>query len=168
MKNRMRIEATYRKEGPRLRSWLESRVGEDAEDLLHDVLARALGNLDALEPVRDLGAWFWRSVRNAVIDLWRSRRRRAETGQYTAPELDDLVDEGWRDAFDEVEEQAVLEALAEAIEGLPPDQRDVIVAQGLRGETFASISRRTGVPIETLAARKRYGLEKIREALVDF
>lgn len=167
MSKRQRIEDTYRAESPRLLAWLEARVGAEAEDLLHDVLARALVNLDSLEPIRDLAAWFWRGARNAVIDRWRKRGRRGEVdGDGT--ELDDIVDEAWRDAYDEVEEEEILAALEEAIERLPPEQREVIIAQSLNGETFAAMAGRTGVRIETLAARKRYALAKIREALDDF
>jgi len=167
MSNNEKLEQTYRAEGPRLLAWLEARVGHEAEDLLHDVLARALGNLDALEPVRDLAAFFWRAARNAVIDAWRKRARRTALGG-DGDEFEEIVDEAWRDAYDEVEEEEVLEALAAAIEDLPPEQREVILAQALEGETFASISGRTGISIETLAARKRYALAKIRESLEEF
>jgi len=158
-----RLETTYREQRPRILAWLRGRVGDDAEDVLQDVLARAFERLDALEPVRDLGAWLWRAVRNRVIDLWRYRGRRSDEDDPS--ELDDIVDEAWRDAYDEVEQDEILDALAEAIAALPPAQREVIVAQGLNGETFASISQRTGIPIETLATRKRSGLAKIRAAL---
>ncbi len=61
-----------------------------------------------------------------------------------------------------------LEALYTAIELLPAEQRSVIVAQAIRGETFASISKTTGIPIETLAARKRYALAKLKAALAEY
>ena len=159
------IEAVYRREGPRLLAWLKGRVGDEAPDVLQDVMTRALAHLDALEPVRDLAAWFWRAVRNRVIDLWRARGRSETRADL---ELDDLVDEAWRDAADAVDEDEVLEALAEAIEALPPLQRDVIVAQSLSGETFASISQRTGVPPETLGTRKRAALANLRRTLEEF
>jgi RNA polymerase sigma factor (sigma-70 family) len=170
MNKQERIETVYRESGPRLLAWLRSRVGDEAPDILQDVVARALANLDTLEAVRDLGAWVWRAVRNRVIDLWRSRevRGRVDDDGEGDGDLDDLVDDAWREAYDGVEEDELLEALDEAIGRLPPDQREVIVAQGLNGETFASISARTGVPVETLAARKRYALAKLRKALEDF
>ena len=158
--NKQRIETTYREQKPHLLSWLKTQVGDDAPDLLQDVVSRALTHLDALEPVRDLAAWLWRAVRNRVIDHWRSRR--------PTDELGDLMDDAWRDASDEVEEEELLEALEDAVAGLPLEQREVIIAQGLNGETFASLSARTGVPAETLAARKRYALAKLRRALEEF
>ena len=169
MNKQERIETVFRESGPRLLAWLRSRVGDDAPDILQDVVVRALANLDTLEAVRDLGAWVWRAVRNRVIDLWRSREFRGRVGAEDGEgDLGDLVDDAWREAYDGVEEDELLEALEEAIDQLPPDQREVIVAQGLNGETFASISARTGVPVETLAARKRYALGKLRKALEDY
>lgn len=165
MTEQKRIETAYRQSGPHLLAWLKIQVGDEAPDVLQDVLVRALANLDALEPVRDLAAWLWRAVRNRVIDRWRSRTSRATSA---GGDLDLLVDEAWGEVGDEVEEDELLEALGAAIEALPSAQREVIVAQGLNGETFASLSARTGVPIETLAARKRSALAKIRRDLEDF
>lgn len=167
MSKRAHIEAAYLREGPRIRAWLERRVGAEAEDLLHEVLSRALLNLDSLEPVRDLASWLWRGVRNAVIDLWRSRARRG-TADLEPDAFADFVDEAWSEAYDEVEREELLEALADAIEALPPEQREVIECQALGGETFASLSRRTGVSPDTLAARKRYALARLREELSDY
>lgn len=168
MDKRKRIEAAYRESGPHLLAWLQTQVGDEAPDVLHDVAARALANLDALEPVRDLAAWLWRAVRNRVIDLWRTRTVRRGREVPGDPDLDELVDEAWEAFGEEVEDEELLGALTAAIESLPSAQREVIVAQGLNGETFASLSARTGIPIETLAARKRYALAKIRRDLEDF
>ena len=63
---------------------------------------------------------------------------------------------------------AINEDMYAAIDALPAPQRDVIVDQAIRGETFASISARTGVAPETLAARKRYALARLRASLDDF
>lgn len=161
---------TYHSERPRILSWLRSRVGDDAEDLLQDVALRALANLDSLEPVRDLTAWLWRAVRNAAIDAWRKRKRRAAAGESDADErdFDEAIDEAWLSAEDEVEREELLGALSQAIDALPAEQREVVVAQAIEGETFAHLSERTGVAIETLAARKRYALAKLRSALADY
>jgi len=156
------LEATYMKERNRILRWMERRIGvEDAEDALHDVIVRSLVNLDAFEGVRDLSSWLWQGARNAVVDRWRKRGRRKQS----ADEFDDFIDTMLESAVDRLEREDVLSALARAIESLPEDQRDIIVAQGLSGETFQSISERTGTKIETLAARKRYALAKLRDSL---
>jgi RNA polymerase sigma factor (sigma-70 family) len=169
MERSIGIEETYRAERNRLINWLARRVGnEAAEDLLHDVVVRAITNFDSLEPVRDMAAWLWASAKNAVIDAWRKRETKRAAGEIELDDFDAIVDEAWRSLSDETERDELLEALERAIEKLSDEQREVIVAQVLNGETFKSISERTGASIETLAARKRYALAKLRLSLKDF
>lgn len=163
-----RIEESYRANGNAIRAWMARSVGaETAEDLLQDVFARAAANLDSLEPVRDLAAWLWRAARNALIDAWRTRRRRsARRGEVLGGDgLEELIQDYAPEPADAYEKEELLLALERAIGDLPPEQREVIVAQALGGESFRSISERTGVPADTLAARKRYALAKLRSAL---
>jgi len=159
-----RIELAYLREGPRILAWLGRRLGpEAAEDALQDTLTRALANLDALEPVRDLASWLWRSARNAVIDAWRARIRRPALED--GADLDRMLDRAMLAVHDAYERDELLDALAAAIEDLSPEQREVVEAQALGGESFASIAERTGTPIDTLASRKRYALARLRKAL---
>ncbi|MBU0927591.1 MAG: sigma-70 family RNA polymerase sigma factor [Spirochaetes bacterium] len=177
METKERLEEGYRRERRSILAWLGERVGREvAEDALHDVVARALANLDSMEPLRDVGAWLWRAARNAAIDAWRSRARRRAAGETDpgaaglggADGFDGLIEGALRSAHDEAERAETLEALYAAIDALPAEQRYIVVAQAIRGETFASVSARTGTPVETLAARKRYATAKLRAALADY
>ncbi len=162
------LEHAYITERSGMLAWLAIRVDrEEAEDILQDVMLRAFTRLDALEPVRDLGAWLWRSLRNGVIDAWRTRKRR-KTASSPVDELDLLVDRAFRGVEDELERAEVIEALYEAIDSLPAEQKEVIVAQSLLEETFSSISKRTGVPVETLSARKRRALANLASNLKEY
>lgn len=154
------IEDAYRQERSRLLGWMGTRISrEDAEDALHDVIVRSLVNLDSMEGIRDLTAWLWRCAQNAVVDVWRRKARRSDA------EFTEIVDASIGDVGDRLSREEAASALARAIARLPPEQRAVIVAQGLDGETFRSMSRRTGIPAETLAARKRYALARLRESM---
>ncbi len=166
------IESAYRKERNRLVGWMGQRIGKEAaEDALHDVIVRTLVNLDTLEGVRDLTAWLWRCAMRAVIDVWRKRQRRRDAGDARGTgtdELDRIIDEKILSAESRAEREEILAALARAIDGLPDEQREVIVAQSINGESFRSIAERTGVPADTLAGRKRYALAKLRQTLADY
>lgn len=153
----------------RLRSWLAAKTGEeDAEDILQELFARAFANLDALEPVRDIAAWLWRSAANALRDHWRavSRRKRRLSGD--AVDLDGIVADAGFDQADRIHRELILSALRSSIASLPPEQRLVIENQALGDHTFRSLSACTGIPVDTLASRKRYALEKIRSDLAAF
>lgn len=168
------LTTTIERERPRLLAWMSARIdAEEAEDALQDIIVKSLVNLDALEGVRDVTAWMWRSARNAVIDRWRKRRRRQKNvgaeaaGKDTADSFESIVDDRLAAVEDAYEAKELLGALTRAIRELPAEQREVVVAQCLRGETFQSISDRTGVSVDTLAARKRYALARLKRKMTE-
>ena len=57
------------------------------------------------------------------------------------------------------------DALAEAIEELPPAQRDVLVATELEGRSFKELAEKWQTPIGTLLARKHRAVKALRESL---
>jgi DNA-directed RNA polymerase specialized sigma24 family protein len=59
----------------------------------------------------------------------------------------------------------VLAALQRALDELPPDQRDVFIAHEIEGSSFKDIALQSGVPINTLLARKRYAVLHLRTRL---
>ena len=62
---------------------------------------------------------------------------------------------------------AVMDALVEALEELPAEQRDVFIQQAIEGKAFREISEESGVALNTLIARKRYAVQFLRERLQD-
>jgi RNA polymerase sigma factor (sigma-70 family) len=59
----------------------------------------------------------------------------------------------------------LLEALDEALNELPEEQREVFVAHEWMGQSFKDISEETGVSVNTLLSRKRYAVLHLRERL---
>jgi DNA-directed RNA polymerase specialized sigma24 family protein len=56
-------------------------------------------------------------------------------------------------------------ALQAALDELPTDQREVFVAHELDGLSFKEMASRSGVPMNTLLARKRYAVLHLRSSL---
>jgi RNA polymerase sigma factor (sigma-70 family) len=56
-------------------AFLERRVGsrEVAEDILQDAFVRGLARVGQVRDEESVVAWFYRSLRNALIDHWRHR-----------------------------------------------------------------------------------------------
>ncbi len=164
-----RIDRTFREEGERLLRFIRSRVSEpeDAEDILQDIFVQALRNLNALQAVDNLLGWLYTAARNRIVDWYRRKGRRAAPPD---PRLDEaslgelLADSGLSLERERVR-ALVADALLEALEELPPPQREAFRLQALEGQTFREISQRTGVPINTLIARKRYAVLALRERL---
>lgn len=57
------------------------------------------------------------------------------------------------------------ETLNEALEELPPAQKEVFVLNEIEGVPFKTISEQTGETINTLLSRKRYAVLHLRERL---
>jgi RNA polymerase sigma-70 factor (ECF subfamily) len=73
--------------------FLESKVGDRAlaEDILQDAFVRTSGKL-ADVPDEALVPWFYRTLRNAVIDHWRKQGTRSRALEAFGRELDGAVD----------------------------------------------------------------------------
>ena len=155
----------------RLLGFIRSRVPSiaDAEDILQEVWYQFSKVVDT-EPIEQVSGWLFRVARNRITDRYRKRREDL---------LEDLAYEdedgelSFRDilmAHDETPETRMLrevfwEALFEALDELPQEQRDVFVWNELEDQTFQEISDRTGVNLKTLISRKRYAVQHLRKRL---
>jgi len=168
------IAATVRRERGRLLAFIRRRVLDtaEAEDVLQEALYELVAAYRLMQPVEQAGAWLMRVARNRIIDRFRRKRPELLADQalpLDADEeggsLEDLLpapDEG-PDAM--AIRGMMLERIAAALEELPPEQRDVFVAQELEGASFKELSQRWNVGISTLLSRKRYALLHLRRRL---
>lgn len=140
-----------------VRAWIADTADRDAEDVVQDVIERLFEKADVTEPVADLSAYLYRSLRNKVIDLYRKPKRAAEL-----PE--DLSDVRF-EASEEMDREETREALFEAIDELPPAQREVLVATELEGRSFKELAEEWETPIGTLLARKHRAIRALKETL---
>lgn len=71
-------------------AFLERRVGsrEVAEDLLQDAFARGIDRMETLRDEESAVAWFYRTLRNAVVDHYRRNDARRRNLERLAAELD--------------------------------------------------------------------------------
>lgn len=163
--NRRRLEQVYRSERRSFLRQIEASgvVLNEAEDILQDAVARALNRLDAVLPVMNLSAWIRSAINNRIIDLWRRGRTRKEAGLVELSEelFESVASELGLNPLDQFVRDELADAVVEAIDALPDRDREVIVAQFFEGSTFRELSERTGVPIETLSARKRAAIRKL-------
>ncbi|MFZ5475399.1 MAG: sigma-70 family RNA polymerase sigma factor [Myxococcota bacterium] len=72
-------------------AFLERRVGDRAvaEDILQAAFAKGIERLDTLRDGESATAWFYRSLRNAVVDHWRRNGARARAVEAYGAELDE-------------------------------------------------------------------------------
>ncbi|MGH9372589.1 MAG: RNA polymerase sigma factor, partial [Vicinamibacterales bacterium] len=124
-----------------------------AEDAIQQVFAGLLGGRRG--PIDDPERYLRRAVRNACYSALRQRRARRVVA------VDERVLEALPDAAPAVGEELRL-TLDLAIRELPPEQREVLHLHAFEGRTFRDIAEATGDPLNTVASRYRYALEKLR------
>ncbi len=123
-----------------------------------DVVQQAYINLAALERPPDKPvAWLYRAVRNAALNAATAarRRRRHEAAAAGA--------RPWFAAFDPTALDA--QAATAALQDLPPEQREVIVARLWGGLTFEQIGELTDTSAATAYRTYVAGLEALRDRL---
>ena len=165
-----RLEKVYRDERSSLLGFIRSRTGslEEAEDLLQDVFFQAIRAASVTDPIENVVGWLYTIARNKIIDRYRRKRNTVSLQQEREEvTLEDLLADSGIDIEKVMIRRAVMDALIEALEELPPEQRDAFIQQAIDGRTFREISEQSGVPLNTLIARKRYAVQFLRKRLRD-
>lgn len=110
-----------------------------------------------------LRSWVLRVVHNRAVDTFRRELSSARR---------DVSDDGIADALparerteDEVERRSDALLVRTALDGLPPDQRQVIELAYFGGYSQSQIAEALGLPPGTVKGRMRLALRKLRIAL---
>ncbi len=156
----------------RLRNWIRRQLAEPAEvdDILQDVFVELVLAYRSLKLIEDVGAWLFRVARNRITDLFRKKKPEALADQAVATDEDSRALENLLPALDPGPEGAytralLIDELEDALEAMPVEQREVFLAHEVEGLSFKEMSARTGVGINTLIARKRYAVLRLRQRL---
>jgi RNA polymerase sigma factor (sigma-70 family) len=176
-----RIAAAVAVQEPRLRAFVRRQVADltDVEDIVQDAFLELVSAYRLMEPVVHVAAWLQRVARNRIIDRFRQRSRSDRVfvsasfpdSQGETPEPRELFDEQATDSARpdlRYERDVIAEKLVEALNELPPEQRDVFVAHELDGRSFKELAAETGTPLNTLLGRKRAAALHLRRRLKDF
>jgi len=170
-----RIAEAIAREGDRLRRFIRSRMADrlDAEDILQDVFSELVEAYRLMKPVEQVGAWLYRVARNRIIDHFRKKKPEALTVGPAIDEdgeiarLEDLLPSPEAGPEAAYARTVLFEALADALEELPPEQREVFVAHEIEGRSFRELAAETNVNVNTLLSRKRYAVLFLRRRLED-
>lgn len=165
------IATVVRDYGKRLSSFIRGRVrsNEEAEDILQEVWFQLSRVVDT-EPIEQISGWLFRVARNRITDSYRKQKTELiDDFSYEDEDGDisfkDLLLADFNTPETENLRQVFWEALFEALDELPEEQRQIFVWNELEDQTFQEISDRTGVNIKTLISRKGYAVKHLRKRL---
>jgi RNA polymerase sigma-70 factor (ECF subfamily) len=138
-----------------------------AEEIVQEAFLAVWRNPDGYDAHRgSVKSWLMGMVHHRAVDSVRreeSQRRRAETARSN----DVVVVEDHADAV--VEELGLPEerrAVRDALEALPPEQRQIIELMYFGGLSQSTISGRLGLPLGTVKSRTLLGMRRLRAALM--
>src|SRR5580704_7355444 len=169
-----RISEAIERERPRLRNFIRKRVADqsDAEDILQEVFYELVEAYRMMNPVEQVTGWLFRVARNRITDLFRKRSREGLRNEPAgmAEDGEDLLLEELLPSPDAGPDAAyargvLLEELDDALDELPPEQREIFVAHELMGYSFKELAAQNGVSVNTLLSRKHYAVVHLRERL---
>jgi RNA polymerase sigma factor (sigma-70 family) len=168
-------DAAFRSERKRLFDFIRRRVRTeaDAEDILADVFYQMVASYSVTEPIEKMTFWLLTVARNKIIDWYRKRKPesfRQREDESALPSnlplnLEDILFDPGQNPDVLYERSQLWTELADALEDLPVEQRDVFIMHELEGISFKEIAEITGEPVNTLLSRKRYAVLYLREAL---
>jgi RNA polymerase sigma factor (sigma-70 family) len=140
----------------RFLGFLERRVGsrDEAEDILQEAFVRSIGRTDSLPSAESATAWFYRVLRNALID----RHRREGTRARALLELAAEVEEGTPDQELEAVACACILAL---VDTLKPEYGTALRRVDLDGMSVRSFAEEARITPGNAGVR----LHRAREAL---
>lgn len=169
-----RIKQTVEKERQRLLHFIRKRVDNvaDAEDILQDVLFQFTQYLRLGSDINSLTGWLFAVTRNRITD-WFRKKKEDSFSDTALPSvegegplyLSDILPDTAAQTDEPLLRKIIAEAIMEATEELPEEQRYVFLQHEVEGRSFKEISAETGISVNTLLSRKRYAVLYLREKL---
>jgi RNA polymerase sigma-70 factor, ECF subfamily len=135
----------------------------DAEDVFQDVAVRVWKHLGERPPLRDARAWLLTITYRAYLDH-QARRPPAHVPLFDDDEV--LARAGTdRDPVATAERAERARLVNEAVAGLSPPLREVVVLHYTGGLSLRQVAEATGVSVGTVKSRLNAGLEQLRRRM---
>lgn len=150
---RIDSEMLYTQYGDRLYSYLLYKMinEQDAQDVFHEAFIKIHKSLGSLDPALNYKAWCFKIVQNTMQDFFR--RRRSESHKYESMKYEESAIH---------ENTDIKESITTLVKELPAEQQEVIYMHYIMGFTFREIAELSELSINTISARARYALAKLR------
>jgi RNA polymerase sigma-70 factor, ECF subfamily len=133
------------------------RNSTDAEDLVQECVCRAIERAQPWRKINDMRSYLFTILHNLYVDKIVKKGRRQEI-------VSDEIIERKLIAAPVQMDRLALRDLSRALDGLSPEQRDVVLLIGLEGLTYEAAAKVVGVPVGTIMSRLSRAREALRQA----
>jgi RNA polymerase sigma-70 factor (ECF subfamily) len=165
--DRQAFSLLYERYSGSVLSYLYRMLGsvEDVESIGQEVFLRAFRFAATYRYPQKFSTWLFTITRNLAINNAR-RRKRSPIRTITELNLEgiDISGDAHRvaaRATDDVEKQEEIGRILAALDGLPTDQKEVIVLGVFHDLSYAEMEQITGAKAVTLRSRMFHGLRKL-------
>jgi RNA polymerase sigma factor (sigma-70 family) len=140
-------------------AFIEKRVGDRtlAEDILQDAFVKSLEKQDDIRDDTSSVAWFYRLLRNSIIDQYRRRATRSKALETLAMELKDAVEPP-----PELR-GAICGCVSEVAATLKPEYADAIHRVDVEGVPVQTFASEAGITPNNAAVRVFRAREALRK-----
>ncbi len=166
--NRKKLQEFFGREYQSLKVYVNSSLREsihtDAEDIIQDVALKLFTGADRYVPIHNVAGYVYYAIRNKIIDVMRHNQRvrsDRDTGESKLLEFAELI----YDTDDPAYTEHMKQELKEAIFGLKPDYREIILAIDFGGLSYREVARETGIPEGTLMSRRHRAISLLYKKL---
>ena len=135
------------------------RDSADADDLVQETYIKALNAFESYEPGTNCRAWLFRILTNTFFNLRRARRASQPIDADTAPEIEHQIAEAhdgngiYRPLEAQVLDRMVSRHVQEALDGLAPEFRTVLLLADLHDFSYKEIADVVDCPVGTVMSR---------------
>jgi RNA polymerase sigma factor (sigma-70 family) len=144
----------------------------DAEDVLHEVAFNIFNKIDFESVVENIAAYLYKSIKNKIIDIIRNPRKTISLNTMIDNENNNLQTDLLKDHNESVEQKMerkeLYKLLYQAINSLPPDYYNIIMATEFEGRTMKELSEDWEVPLGTLLSRRHRALAMLFKKLENY
>jgi len=130
-----------------------------AEDIVQDVLAKALEHLDELEDQQKIFPWIYQITRNAIIDYYRKHR--------LTEEFDEALIIQDFDMKKEDVEKDLARCMMPLLKRLPPHYREAVILSEIEGLTQKEVAAKQGLSLSGAKSRVQRGRQKLKTVLLE-
>ncbi|MDR2619643.1 MAG: sigma-70 family RNA polymerase sigma factor [Propionibacteriaceae bacterium] len=151
-----------------------TRNPADAEDIVQDTYARAFASFAQFKPGTNLKAWLYRILTNTFINSYRKAQRQPQVSGSEDVEDWQLARAASHDAVGlrSAEAEALAEipdaAVADALDSLSPEFREVVLLADVEGFSYKEIAEIMDTPIGTVMSRLNRARAELRDRLSDY